>query len=213
MDKMPNNAPIDPNAFIMPKEFNIFMSYGNRAVKKIDPETFKITQNTYATLLELKKQLWFTPEENKIVFSHHYLPNQGRASFSIKLGDESVQKPGPRLRITVSSDGISRVSSSAHLFDRVLIDDLPTIMHKRFKNYDLTPVNGWGFMHYLDYVTNWKFSWSEKTIHTLDELISQKVSMNNIWLQLEYDVPPAQMLDNAFVPTSWLKKAYGEKVV
>ena len=210
MDKMADTSLVDSDTFVMPKRFNIYTSYGSNTLNKVDPETFQVNPNTYATLLTLEEQLWFTPEENKIVFAHHFSPEHGRTSFSIKLGDSS-RRPTPSLRVAVGSDGISRMFSKLTNFDRKLIADLPTIMHKRFNNYELTLANGWGFMHYLDYVTSYMFSWSETTILALDELVSQGVNMNKIWRMLDYDVPLENMLDNASLPNSWLEKAYSER--
>lgn len=209
-----NNQIIDPSSFIKPVGYNIFISQGAKGTLiKVDPEAFAVNPNTYAALVSLKNQGWFNPEENEIVFSYGFNPEKPLVGFSVRLGDVARrQKTWLKIGVGRKTQVLaSEKSAGFKLIHEILLDDLPNALHKRFTDYDLTLANGWNTMHYLDYATGWKHVWTKDTIQAFDELVTQGLSLNEIWRQTDYNVPAEHMLNSVSLPGSWLEKAYGKK--
>lgn len=195
---------------VEPVGFKIAIEAGTdvrTSIKSVPTENFLIPQKTLEVFREIQKIGLLADPENRILFSAFHTPEDKRYAFSILFTDK-VRRSEPCFRIRAQHK-IEVYVSPIDFLDRSSFNTLHSKMFRRFDTYGFTPVNGWEFMFYLDFVTGWKYSWSDKTIHLLDELVTNGIHLNEIWRQMECNVPFELIKESISLPDTWLKKAYG----
>lgn len=208
-----NNKNINTEGFVEPVGFNIVAQHPNhREVVSYKPEDFLVPLEIFEALNTLKEIGILGDVENRIYFSVTSHMEKGRDNFVISFRNSSsgpLNREHPSLAFFKENKGVE--SFWIKSLENASLETFVQLVQARFVNYDFTPVNGWRIMHYLDFVTNWHNTWSDKTIHIIDRLVTEGIPLNTIWYALNLHFPHSMLEENCRLPISWLKQAYGEK--
>jgi hypothetical protein len=79
---------------------------------------------------------------------------------------------------------------------------------KKYRSF-YKPVNGWGFMHYLDFITGSSIEWTAEDIRTLDEYKSAGLSMHSVKLMIKKGISLTDMQTAIGLPKLWVERVYG----
>ena len=93
-------------------------------------------------------------------------------------------------------------------FGSLTLDEFITKTKSRFTHYDFTPENGWGFMHYLAFLSSPKYAWNETMIKSIDGLVSKGYMLNSILPLIEIGVASEDLESSLGMPLSWVQKAH-----
>lgn len=93
-------------------------------------------------------------------------------------------------------------------FGSLALDEFITKTKSRFTHYDFTPENGWGFMHYLAFLSSSKHAWNETMIKSIDGLVSKGYMLNSILPLIEIGVASEDLESSLSMPLSWVEKLY-----
>lgn len=90
----------------------------------------------------------------------------------------------------------------------VTLEKLSEVVKRRFSSRKIELVNGWGIMHYLDLLTDFRLNWSDDVIEMIDRQVSNGTPLNTIANLLFIGVPLDDLEECIDLPLSWVKKAY-----
>lgn len=144
-------------------------------------------------------------------FIDHYRDKPARTHFTIQYERISPQKStSPSLTYNTLDGMIS--SSHIEALQNITIDEFIVKIQERSSEYFFPLINGTNPISYLDFVTNWSYTWDEETMHIVDKLVTDKIALNKIWFLINNDVPATAWQETLELPPSWVTQAYKKRI-
>jgi len=179
----------------------------------IPSDSIPYPQTTLDAFEKLRSLGFLTEPENKIVCGKMAYPGAPLPEVSphtythFRLSFPEVYHSISQFRVNLRTD-LANANSVGRTGLEHKFSTVEKLFESRFDGYEFTPVNGWGHMYYLDYITNWSRSWSDSEIKIIDDYKSEGYSMNAIAALLRANVPVRGMTDMIGLPASWLERAF-----